>query len=207
MRLIKENGDVISARQAIHDAFLTNVGSSDFSVRGNGRHNDFKVMSQVEQGYIMHMMELIKQENPVAEMWGRFAYAPPDAVQIGAAFNVIFPYAREITITQSSGNPFEDFRFGGLVFSAMQDAARDARVGKRGKINAKKIAEESGFTELEFRTKYRFWYYAIKDKLIDLDSKVLPPVAALLYAIRQRQEGEEFAQNDFIRILRGGWNE
>ena len=73
----------LCARQAWHDAFMTDTAAPDFATQAanaglqrTARGADNKIIDHCERGYIQHAIAVLRERDYTAYCWGMIAYAP-----------------------------------------------------------------------------------------------------------------------------------
>lgn len=197
----------ISARQAIHDAFLSDHRAIDYEALANGsgvqftaRGADNCIMDHCDKGKVQHVLYKLQQRRLVAWAWAMLAYAPQDAISLKTAQCILIPYLF-INMRNRAFNPHEFDFFRKLCERAIHDACIDARVGRRQKHDRKALAALCKCSPEDYETTWRFQYYRLKDMLIDLDGVALPPVGNLIWACVDKENGSIAATEDFQKML------
>jgi hypothetical protein len=90
----------ICARQAWHDAFMTDLAAPDFATQAAGvgvqfsaRGADNKIVDHCERALIQQAIAILRERDVVAHAWGMIAYAPQGVATMGD-FSVMFGHLR-----------------------------------------------------------------------------------------------------------------
>ncbi len=197
----------MSARQAIHDAFLNDQRAIDYEALANGSGVQFTtkgadncIMDHCDKGKVQQVLFKLQKRNLVAWAWAMLAYAPQDAISLKTAQCILIPYLF-VNLRNKAFNPFQIDFYRKLCERAITDACADARAGRRQKHDRKAIAAICRCSKEDYETSWRFQYYRIKDMLVDLDSVALPPVGNLIWACIDKENGSITASEDLQKIL------
>jgi len=108
------------------------------------------------------------------------AYAPEGMANISDHNSTLFGYSL-LKIKTEYFNPFTCAFIGGIFEKALDNAVKYARSSKRHQHSRSELAAICRCSEEDYSTKWRFTYYKLKDALIDLDARALPPVARKIW--------------------------
>lgn len=137
----------LCARQAWHDAFMTDLAAPDFATQAAGvgvqfsaRGADNKIVDHCERGFIQQAIAILRERDVVAHAWGMIAYAPQGVATMGD-FSVMFGHLRtaffsrlppESELLKLRYNPEFERILKLLIKIAVIDAgAEDARRGQK----------------------------------------------------------------------------
>lgn len=202
------SGQVMSARQAWHDAFVSGVGSIDIrevlntlGVQFSAKGGDNCTMEHCDKGKIQQVIHNIKMDNKTVWAWGMFAYAPIGTENQNSLLNILTAFALEVVRTEKF-NPFMSHECGLLAFAAIGDARVEAVTDKR---HRRKKNEMAAYCRCSIDQYEKVWmpiFFKMKDAVRDLSAKALPPVAKVVWQIVDKHNGEMHAAEDLRGSMR-----
>ena len=196
MKFELSNGQVISARQAWHDAFTTDIRAIDYVELANGAGVQFTVkgsdnctMNHCDKGKIQQVIHGIRQENKIAWAWGMYAYAPNGTQNLNSLMNILLPFALNSVRTEKF-NSFTSPECGRLAFAAIHDASIEAWTDARYRRKRSEMAAFCNCTVEKYQKQWMPIFFNMKDRLRDLGAIALPPVASVVWMLVDKAKGE-----------------
>lgn len=190
----------LCARQAWHDAFMTDTAAPDFATQAanaglqrTARGADNKIIDHCERGYIQHAIAVLRERDYTAYCWGMIAYAPQGTATMGE-FAAMHGWLRTkfferlvpgSEMAKNRYNPDFERLIKTLAKIAVIDAgAEDARQGQEKELLkvhrrlTSDLAEVAGVRHMEYMAKWHKWYKFFKRTCGDeLPKRALGPVA------------------------------
>jgi hypothetical protein len=203
----------ISARQFIHDAFVSDIRAIDYAELANGagvqytaRGSDNCTMSHCDKGKIQQVLSNIKAVNKTAWAWAMWAYAPAGAENANTLVNILFSHAMGAATKShldaiGKKSAFESMECGKLARIAIEHSKIEANTRQRVRHNRVEAASLLRVSAEDYRKLYLRIFISMKDVLHDLDAVVLPPVAALVWTLIDKNEGDVMEQRNAIGDL------
>jgi len=126
----------ICARQAWHDAFMTDLAAPDFATQAAGvgvqfsaRGANNRIVEHCERGYIIAAVHAVRAADFVAYCWGMIAYAPPETATVTEYAAVIGDLRAQFFASKPGGGerykPEWEQRLKKLARIAIEDCAGD----------------------------------------------------------------------------------
>lgn len=202
----------LCARQAWHDAFMTDTAAPDFATQAanaglqrTARGADSKIIDHCERGYIQHAIAVLRESDYTAYCWGMIAYAPQGTATMGE-FAAMHGWLRTkfferlapgSEMAKNRYNPEFERLLKTLAKIAVIDAgAEDARQGQEKELLkvhrrlTSDLAEAAGVRHMEYMAKWHKWYKFFKRTCGDeLPKRALGVVAQ---EVNKRREAESF---------------
>lgn len=195
----------LSARQAWHDAYLSDITGIDYAelaagagVQFSARGADNRILDHVEKGYIQAAVHALRQSDYIAYCWGMIAYAPDGWSTMGE-HAALHGYLR----TQFfASKPGEGERYAHLWehqlkqlarVAVMDAAAADSRGGdteevakaRRGHSYAD-LGALIGVTAQQYESTWRRHYSFFFEECQGLPERALPAVAAVVNTWKEK---------------------
>ena len=215
MKFQLSSGNAMSARQAWHDAFVTDIKAIDYVEIANGsgvqytaKGSDNCTMNHCDKGKIQQAVSNLKSHNLIAWAWGMWSYAPDGTENANTLINILFKFAMGRANDKhleaiGKKSAFESMQCGKLARIALEHAKVEANTDKRKPHNHAEMAQLLRVTPDQYEKLYHRIFIAMKDALRDLSGEALPPVAVVVWAIIDKEPwyaGE--AVEDYARLMK-----
>lgn len=201
MRFRASQDGNISARQFIHDAFISDIKAIDYVELANGagvqhtvKGSDNCTMSHCDKGKIQQVLSNVKAVNKSGWAWAMWSYSPAGAENANTLINILFAHAvGAATKSQLEAikkkSSFESMECGKLARIALEHAKIEANTQQRLSHSHAEMARLLRVSVEDYRKLYLRIFISMKDAMHDLDAIVLPPVANVVWLLIDKNEG------------------
>lgn len=195
----------ITARQVIHDAFISDVKGIDIKalyeeggIQFTAKGADNKIMDHVGKGFIQQALAIQKVLDPVSWAWNMFAYAPPGTC--GSTERHILH--EELMRRRGTALGIPPLMMGMLCRMAMHDVAHEEVTGHRRRRKYEHMAKLFQITPEEYKKSWHKHYVAFRGYCQELPEQSLPPISNVLWLFVEKADGDPLAAEDLRRALR-----
>ena len=208
MRFRASQDGNISARQFIHDAFVSDIKAIDYvaGVQYTAKGSDNCTMSHCDKGKVQQVLSNIKAENKTGWAWAMWSFAPTGTENANTLINILFAHAMGAATKShlaaiSKKSAFESMECGKLARIALEHAKIEANTQQRLAHGHADMARLLRVSVEDYRKLYLRIFISMKDALHDLDAIVLPPVANVVWLLIDKNEGDCVERHNAIGDL------
>ncbi len=202
MKFQLSSGNAMSARQAWHDAFVTDIKAIDYVEIANGsgvqytaKGSDNCTMNHCDKGKIQQVISNLKSHNLIAWAWGMWSYAPEGTENANTLINILFKFAMGCVNAKhleaiGKKSAYESMQCGKLARIALEHAKVEADAQQRFSYSRADMARLLHVSVEDYRKLYLRIFISMKDALHDLDAIALSPVATVVWVLIDKDSGD-----------------